>query len=81
MVIQSIELLKKNRFQVNPSYCKDTACDQFTGVIAESLKRKTSEEIKDSYCSFMIDIGIEASTKECGCLCRDPLSGEAAEGN
>lgn len=29
----------------------------------------------------MIDIGIEASTKECGCLCRDPLSGEAAEGN
>lgn len=29
----------------------------------------------------MIDSGTEASTKECGCLCRDPLLGEAAEDN
>ena len=79
MVIQSIELLKENRVQLNPSCCKDVACDQVIGVIAKSLKWKTSEEIKDSYRSLMTDGGIEASTKECGCLCRDPLSGEAAE--
>ena len=38
-----LELLKKNGVKLNPTYCNDTACAQFIGAIADTLKQKTSE--------------------------------------
>lgn len=53
---------------MNPTYCNDTACAQFIGlfIITDTLKKKTSEKIKDStYLSFMTDGDTDVSTKEC----------------
>lgn len=61
-----ITLMKKNGMDVNPTYANDTACAQFIGVIADTLKKQTSKQIAESvYMSFMIDGDTDISTKEC----------------
>ncbi|KAK7877196.1 hypothetical protein WMY93_032098 [Mugilogobius chulae] len=75
-----LELLKKNGVTVNPTYSNDTACAQFIGVIAESLKLKTQKKIIDAcYLSFMIDGDTDISTKECEIIyCRLLVNGKPA---
>lgn len=51
-----IGLLKINGVKLNPIYSHNKACEQFISAIADSLKQKTHEKIKDTtYLSFMID--------------------------
>lgn len=50
----------------NPTYSNDVACAQFIGVIADTLKKKTSLEIANSaYMAFLIDGDTDIATKEC----------------
>lgn len=61
-----IILHKKNGLNVNPTYSNDVACAQFVGVIADTLKKKTSEKIANSaYMAFLIDGDTDIATKEC----------------
>lgn len=61
-----IELLKNNRVQANPTHSNSTARAQHIGVITDSMKRKTSEKIKEStYLSLMTADDINWSIKEC----------------
>ncbi|XP_056283011.1 zinc finger protein 862-like [Pseudoliparis swirei] len=61
-----LDLQRKNGVKLNATYNNDTACAQFVGIIADTLKRKTYEKIKDApYLSIMIDGDTDTSTKEC----------------
>lgn len=61
-----IILMKKNGLNVNPTYSNDTACAQFIGVIADTIKQKTAVDVgNDTYMAFMIDGDTDVSTKEC----------------
>ncbi|KAK0132144.1 Zinc finger protein 862 [Merluccius polli] len=60
-----ILLMKKNGLIIKPTYSNDTACAQFIGVIADTLKQKTAADIGNAtYMSFMIDSDTDVSTKE-----------------
>ena len=64
-----LDLQRKNVVKLNPTYKNDTACAQFIGTIADTLKRKTHEKIKDvPYLSVMINGDTDISTKECEIL-------------
>lgn len=61
-----LDLQRKNGLKLNETYNNDTACAQFVGVIADTLKGKTYTKIKDApYLSIMIDGDTDVSTKEC----------------
>ena len=61
-----LDLQIKNGLKLNDTYSNDTACAQFVGVIADTLKGKTCTKIKDApYISIMIDGDTDVSTKEC----------------
>lgn len=61
-----IILMKKNGLNINPTYSNDVACTQFIGVIADTLKKKTSVQIENSmYMAFLIDGDTDNATKEC----------------
>ena len=61
-----IVLMKKNGLNVNPTYANDTACAQFVGVIADTLKGQTADKVASApYISFMLDGSTDKSTKEC----------------
>ncbi len=61
-----IILMKKNGLNVNPTYSNDVAYAQFIGVIADTLKKKTSVQILNSaYMAFLIDGDTDIATKEC----------------
>ena len=64
-----LDLQRKNGLKCNDTY--DTACAQFVGVIADTLKGKTYTKIKDApYLSIMIDGDTDVSTKECKIIYR-----------
>lgn len=59
-------MMKNNGLNVNPTYSNDTACAQFVGVIADTLKGKTADKVASApYLSFMLDGSTDKSTKEC----------------
>ena len=61
-----LDLQRKNGLKLNDTYNNDTACAQFVGVIADTLKGKTCKKMKDApYISIMIDGDTDVSTKEC----------------
>ncbi|ROI15239.1 Zinc finger protein 862 [Anabarilius grahami] len=61
-----LDLQRKNGLKLNKTYNNDTACAQFVGVIADTLKGKTYTKIEDApYLSIMIDGDTDVSTKEC----------------
>ncbi|KAA0719570.1 hypothetical protein E1301_Tti022423 [Triplophysa tibetana] len=61
-----LDLQRKSGLKLNETYNNDTACAQFVGVIADTLKVKTYTKIKDApYLSIMIDGDTDVSTKEC----------------
>lgn len=47
--ISKIILHKKNGLNINPIHSNHVACAQFTGVIADTLKEKTSAQIANSH--------------------------------
>lgn len=38
-------LQKKNGLSINPTYANDTACAQFIGIIADTMKSKKAHEL------------------------------------